>query len=98
MPTISLDTWQQHVARHGEDGARQRLRGATRHRKMVPHPRKRDGLSVVWDLIHTWPRLTPQETRKKFAGVIRIALHNIRNDRKRIDGYRVPGQAWHRLP
>lgn len=98
MPAVKLETWRKLVSRYGEYEARNRLRWVTRHQKMWAQPLRRDSLSVVWDLIHTWPRLTPQETRRKFAGIIRTALRNIRNDRKRIDGYRVPGQAWHRLP
>lgn len=104
-PRPSKAAWLSFVTRYGEHEARRKLRWVSRPPEKVSaqaeirhHRVRREGLSLVADLVHRWPGLSPMEARKKFAVPIRDMLRVLRERRERIREFCAPGVSRQTLP
>lgn len=94
---VPIPAWSAHVARYGDRQARERLRRRTRDRRVVVRE-TREGLAIVWSLIHEGLGGSPADNRRKFAEVIRKMLQRVKEQRERINGFCAPGVSLQRLP
>lgn len=94
---VPIHVWTAHVARYGDRQARERLRWRTRERRVVVRD-TREGLALVWSLIHEGLGGSPAGNRRKFAEVIRKMLQRVKEQRERINGFCATGVALQRLP
>lgn len=83
---ITLHTWQKEVARVGEYWARRNLRHITRSKRQPYRSDRPEAFKLLSDLAHL-PDATPNENRKKYAEIFRMALQRIREDRLRVNSY-----------
>lgn len=95
---IPLRTWQGIKGRYGDYEARRRMAYFTKRHKAecLNAGQKRDPLSLVMELVHTWNM--PMESRKRHAMIIRELCRASREHRHRIAGFCAPGVSTRRLP